>query len=59
MATPEGQEVKSAFIGLKCLWPLNGLAMAIYSTSVYSIVLLLLLLLLVDVVQSTFEICIH
>lgn len=55
MATPEGQEVKSAFIGLKCLWPLNGLAMAIYSTSVYSIVLLLL----VDVVQSTFEICIH
>lgn len=57
MATPEGQEVKSAFIGLKCLWPLNGLAMAIYSTSVYSIVLLLLLL--VDVVQSTFEICIH
>lgn len=57
MATPEGQEVKSAFIGLKCLLPLNGLAMAIYSTSVYSIVLLLLLL--VDVVQSTFEICIH
>ena len=57
MATPEGQEVKSAFIGLKCLWLLNGLAMAIYSTSVYSIVLLLLLL--VDVVQSTFEICIH
>ena len=57
MATPEGQEVKSAFIGLKCLWPLNGLAMVIYSTSVYSIVLLLLLL--VDVVQSTFEICIH
>ena len=57
MATPEGQEMKSAFIGLKCLWPLNGLAMVIYSTSVYSI--LLLLLLLVDVVQSTFEICIH
>ena len=55
MATPGGQEVKSAFIGLKCLWPLNGLAMVIYSTSVYSIVLLLL----VDVVQSTFEICIH
>ena len=48
MATPEGQEVKSAFIGLKCLWPLNGLAMVIYRTTVYSIVLLLLLL--VDVV---------
>lgn len=48
MATPGGQEVKSAFIGLKCLWPLNGLAMVIYSTTVYSIVLLLLLL--VDVV---------
>ena len=47
MATPGGQEVKSAFIGLKCLWPLNGLAMVIYSTTVY---IVLLLLLLVDVV---------